>query len=105
MNYLTLDLTKGKIVFTKHSKTRAVQRARLFFSKCQIENIEPFLTKDFRHSKIDQRYINCPFYSNMKQSMRGRGSFDSYGKFLTYHCSLKDDDTIVICTITLTEEK
>ena len=85
MNYLTLNIANSKVVVTKHARDRAIQRARLYLAKIPPENINWWLTKDFRQSKIDTKYINCPFYVNYRQWDKGRGSFKSFGKFSSSH--------------------
>ena len=99
--YLNLNFNKSKIIVTRHAKERALQRARLLMFPNERDNLDWFLTKDFRSSKIDTKIINCPFYINRQNCLHGRNSFDSKSKLLTYHCRLTDENVIIICTVTL----
>lgn len=104
MNYLTLDLVKARPVFTKHARERVMQRARLFLYQVEKDNLLWFLQKDFKKAKTDPRYVNCPFYSNMHQAYHGKNTFDCMSELLTYHCAIRDDGVLIVCTITLNKE-
>lgn len=99
--YLNLDFNKTKVIVTRHAQERALQRARLFLYQVERDNLNWFLTKDFKSSKIDSKFINCPFYINQQNWLHDRNTFDSRSKLLTYHCRLTDDNAIIICTVTL----
>jgi hypothetical protein len=40
----------------------------------------------------------------MHQAYHGKNTFDCMSELLTYHCAIRDDGVLIVCTITLNKE-
>lgn len=105
MNLFSLNLQTTKVVFSKHAKERTMQRARLFLFQVEKDNLDWFLRNNFKTSCIDNKFFNCPFYINKEQGLFGKGSFICKSDLLTFHCKLRNDGIIMVCTVTLNREE